>query len=292
MELPGEIRRAQSPETTMPTVSTPIGPIAVHDNRCASDAAPLALVHGAGGQARDWPAEWRYRMNVRQTLGVVRLPQTGPLAPRRVVAIDLPGHGASPGPGCDNVVRYAEVVSAVVEAIGLDHVAVAGHSMGGAIALEVARRAPSWLAGVVIVGSAAKIPVTEQILTGLKSDFGATCDAIARYSWAREAPAALRETGRRRLRACDPDVVYSDFLACSRFDASDHLRDLDLPALILAGTSDKMIRPDASAALAASIRGAEFVTIAGGGHFFHLEQPAPTARAINAFLARRVDQTR
>jgi len=77
---------------------------------------PLVLVHGAGGDHLHWP------------------PQLRRLAGCEVYALDLPGHGHSPGAGRNTITAYAQVLNAFADTLALPPFVLAGHSMGGAIA--------------------------------------------------------------------------------------------------------------------------------------------------------------
>lgn len=85
---------------------------------------PLLLVHGLGAGWRSWQ------------------PVIDPLsAQREVIAVDLPGFGASaPLPGEVSIASLADAVAAFIDREGLHGVSTAGQSMGGRIVLELARR--------------------------------------------------------------------------------------------------------------------------------------------------------
>ncbi|HYF58909.1 MAG TPA: alpha/beta fold hydrolase [Burkholderiaceae bacterium] len=85
---------------------------------------PLLLVHGLGGHWRSWTPV---------------LPMLA--AHREIVAVDLPGHGASPvEPGCGRFAGLADRLDAFLDDHRLAGVDVAGSSMGARLALELARR--------------------------------------------------------------------------------------------------------------------------------------------------------
>jgi pimeloyl-ACP methyl ester carboxylesterase len=89
------------------------------------DGEPLVLIHGIGSQ-------WQMWLPVLDRLG----------AERDVVAIDLPGFGASPALDDEPTVgALADAVSAFAAGLGIDRPHVAGNSLGGGIALELARTA-------------------------------------------------------------------------------------------------------------------------------------------------------
>src|SRR5574337_242258 len=106
----------------------------------------LVLVHGAGGTHRHWPEEVRA------------------LPGRRVIALDLPGHGGSPGPAPGTVAGLARSVLGLLDALGVPGAVVAGHSMGGAVALTLALEAPARVAGLCLVGTGARLRVSPAVL--------------------------------------------------------------------------------------------------------------------------------
>ena len=93
----------------------------------------VVLIHGAAGTHLDWPPHLR-RLDAAS-----------------VYAIDLPGHGRSPGPACSTVDQYAEVVAAFITELDLAEVVLVGHSMGGAVALTIARQQPGAVMGLVLI---------------------------------------------------------------------------------------------------------------------------------------------
>ncbi|MEM7273591.1 MAG: alpha/beta hydrolase [Actinomycetota bacterium] len=119
-------------------VDTTAGPLACRTS--AGSGAPLVLIHGNSASG----ATWEHLL-------------AGPVGQaHRCVAIDLPGHGASPPPASTEAYSlpgYAAAVAAVVEALGLgDEVALLGWSLGGHIALEALTVLPA-ARGVAIFGT-------------------------------------------------------------------------------------------------------------------------------------------
>ena len=276
----------------MPAVTTSAGRLTYSWNGVQPDEETqpaLVLIHGAGGQARDWPAEWRYRANAAQTLGIRVLPEPHAFGNRPVYALDLPGHGASAplDPDAITVARLAEIVVEATDAIGLAKPVLVGHSMGGAIALTAASNAGDKLGGLVIIGSAARLPVTDQILDGLQTDFDATVDMITKFCWSKTAPAVFRETGKRHMKACGPTQVHADFAACAGYDARPTLDAIRMPVLVIAGERDKMVPTTAAEKLVGGLPDATLQVVADAGHFLHFEQTAPVGRAIEGFMAAR-----
>jgi len=180
--------------------------------------------------------------------------------------------------------EYARLVRAFIEARGLSAPVLAGHSMGGAIALACALSAPGALGGLVLLGTGARLRVLEAILEGILADFEATVEGIVGYAYSPAAPPALAEEGRRQLLACSPGVLRGDFLACDAFDVMERLGGLSLPTLVLCGEDDLLTPPKYSRYLAARIPGARLRLIEGAGHMLMLERTSSVGEAIAGFL--------
>ena len=81
-----------------------------------------------------------------------------------VLAPDLPGHGRSAGTAPTSIAAMADWTESLMDAAGIAKAAVAGHSMGGAIALELAGRPNSRVTHLGLIGTAAEIPVGKALL--------------------------------------------------------------------------------------------------------------------------------
>jgi len=229
---------------------------------------PVVFVHGAGGTRGVWARLGHH------------LARKG----RRSLALDLPGHGGSEGPGCGRIEAYAGWALRFLEARGLRRPVLAGHSMGGGIALACALAAPGGLGGLILLGTGARLRVLDSILQGIRTDFEKTVDAIVGYAFAPGAPPAMAEESRRELRACPPEVLEGDFRACDAFDVMERLGEISLPTLVLCGEDDALTPPKYARFLAGRIPRARLEPIAGAGHMLMLERVAPVGEAIAAFL--------
>jgi pimeloyl-ACP methyl ester carboxylesterase len=239
------------------------------------------LVHGAGGTRVHWPAE------LRRFSGAT------------VYTLDLPGHGRSGGQGYDTIEEYAEAVAAFLDAVGIEQAVVAGHSMGGAIAMTLPlNQAPSTgrrgelvepsgqarVAGLVLVATGARLRVAPAILEGIRSDPEGIVQLITRFAWSPDVAPPLTELGRQALREAGPDVLWADFMACDRFDVMERLGEIEVPTLVMAGSADQLTPVKYARFLNEHIPGACMVTIEGAGHMVMLERPAEAAKAVGEFL--------
>jgi pimeloyl-ACP methyl ester carboxylesterase len=222
-------------------------------------ASPLVFVHGAGGNLMHWPGELR------------RLPD------HEVYALDLPGHGRSGGPGRPDIGAYAEVVREFADALKLPAFVLGGHSMGGAIALEFALRHGSRLAGLILVGTGARLRVAPEILRDIEADFAGTTALLADWAHGTHVEPNLQRIYLRRLREVDPQVLAADFLACDAFDRRADVAAIATPALILCGDADRMTPVKYSQFLATEMPDARLIILPGAGHMAMLE---PSSRPI------------
>ena len=227
----------------------------------------LVLIHGSGGDHTTWG------------------PQLEGLASEAtVVALDLPGHGASSGEGCDTIADYATLVRQLLAALGRGAVILGGHSMGGAISQALALDAPELLRGLVLVGTGARLKVLPELFEILARDYTEAVAFMTEHAWSPSSSAELKELGRKTVSATRPSVTRGDFTACNRFDVMDRLGEIRLPTLVVVGEEDRLTPPKYAEFLARSIASARLARIAGAGHFVSLEQPDEVNRAVRDFL--------
>lgn len=229
---------------------------------------PVVLVHGAGGNLLSWPPEVR------------RLPDFP------IYALDLPGHGASPGQGEQSIPNYARRLLAWLEALLPAGAVVVGHSMGGAIAQVLAIHHPEMVRGLVLVGTGARLRVNPALLemAADPSRFSRVVEQITTWSFSRASDPRLRELVGERMRAGDPRVLHGDFSACDTFDVRPHLGQIRAPTLVICGEDDKMTPLHLSRELAEKIGGARLSLVPRAGHMVMLEQAPTVSTTIHAFL--------
>ena len=245
----------------------------------------LLLIHGAGGQEVDWPLAWRSLNDLTRALGLTPKDHGGELDNYSIYSLDLPGHGKSGGESQISVEKYADAVNEFVTAIKLDNVCIVGHSMGASIALNAALNKYSWLTAIAMIGGASKMFVTDAILEGLKENFEPTIENIVKYSWYKNTGAFFKQKARQRMLEAGSKVVHDDFYACSQFDVSDRLAEIDVPALVIASDYDRMVPLKISREMADQLSRSTFVTLENCGHFQHIEQTSRVAKELANYLS-------
>jgi pimeloyl-ACP methyl ester carboxylesterase len=221
-----------------------------------------------------------------------------------VLAVDLPGFGRSDPfpPGVDSTPEaLADAVEDELARAGFDSAHIAGNSLGGWIALELARRGR---ADTVTAISPAGLQHARErdwgagILRGLR---WVAQNAPAREPLMRNpvARSLLMSSVNARAWKRDPDAVLEEselFANCAGFEASlPHtfhaqprgLTTLDTPVLILWGTLDVVLIPRQGRRFERLIPGAELRYIRGIGHVPMSDVPDELAGAIEEFALDR-----
>jgi pimeloyl-ACP methyl ester carboxylesterase len=229
---------------------------------------PIILIHGAGGSYLSWS------------------PQIRRLAGEKIYAPDLPGHGQSEGTGRQSIEEYADDVINFMDAESIQAAVLAGISMGSAIALMLVLKSPQRVAGLVLIGGGAKMPVAKNTLgtIGKADTFESTVEFINTNFFSPAASQDLIRLSKQGLLKTNPSVMLGDFLACNRFDVADRLADIQIPTLVLCGEKDKMMPPKFSTSLRDAIPNAQLSIVENAGHMLQLEQPDAVADAMKQFV--------
>src|SRR5712692_2992043 len=158
------------------------------------------------------------------------------------VAIDLPGHGGSPGRGFRGIADYTYFVVELAKALGWDRFVVAGHSMGGAVALMTALYHRELLDGLVLVDTGARLRVDPGLLRGAReaAETGRAPAADRSWAYARATPASVVAAVERLTAPTDPQVTYGDWIADDTFDVMSRMKDVRVPTLAVFGAEDRL----------------------------------------------------
>jgi pimeloyl-ACP methyl ester carboxylesterase len=209
------------------------------------------------------------------------------------LAVDLPGHGRSPGAVRTSVEALADWIADFVEAACVDKAHVVGHSLGSLVALDTAIRHPQRVARLALVSASVPMPVGEAFLAAAKDDSPAAFDMQAVWGHARLSALAaspvpgtsLALAGRSLAARSRAGVQHADLAACHAYaPAIETIRGLDVPTIVVAGKRDQMTPLRAGQALAKEIPGARFLAL-DAGHDLPFEAPRELAHALRSALA-------
>ena len=196
-------------------------------------------------------------------------------------ALDLPGHFCAGEPA--SIGELSDFICGTFAHCDPDTVGLCGHSMGAAVALDIALRRPPWLTALVVLGAGARLRVAPAILNGLETDFERTASELAEQYYFANAKPAWVDARLEEMRALGPQVSR-DFQACNAFDVLERLGEISIPLLAITGEYDKMTPPKYAAALADRVPGGQARIVPGAGHFVMVERPEETNAAIRSFL--------
>lgn len=259
---------------------------AVHHPTAASHGGTLFLLHGAFGAKEYWRAQ------VQALIG----------AGWRVVSWDAPGYGLSALPVPLTIDHCARALALLLDKEGGTRNVVMGHSMGGMIAQQAWRHARARIHGYVLSATSASFGSPDG---DWQKEFvrARVAPLDAGRSIPDYAPEMLRAMMAPGTGGPAVDLVVGTVsqmreetfraavAAIVGFEGRDLLPSLDVPVLCIAGTLDTTAPAAVMQKMAAKITGAEFVSLAGLGHFGWAEDPQHFNRAVLDFLARRFPQT-
>jgi len=213
-----------------------------------------------------------------------------------VLAPDLPGHGRSGGEPLGSIGAMADWVAALIGATGARSAAIMGHSMGALVALETVVRHPDKVTAVGLIGAAATIPVSRDLLAAAEADDHAAIDMLRIWGYGFRAgiggslaPGLWMLGGAERLlERARPGVLFTDLQACNAYgDGLAAAAKVAVPVTLVLGERDLMTPAKAGMELAAALPNARVVTLKGAGHMLMSERPDEVLAAVREFAPAR-----
>jgi pimeloyl-ACP methyl ester carboxylesterase len=285
-DIPYEKLEAKYAEGDSHFVDLPGGYHAHYRENGDPNAPLLVLLHGFGDSFTTWDG-W-----VRELKSQFH-----------IISLDFPGHGLTRAPGGTTLSGdgLADFVDAFAAKLALPKFAVAGNSMGGGAAWELAVRHPDRVSALILVDAAgfandkpgepplafrilryrlgrillSKIDNRPLIDQGLKVDVYdkslITPVIVDRFAEFQRAP------GHR-------EILMSVNMGQRAGSTAELLSSIKVPTLILWGESDPLIEPGAAKKFAAAISGSKLITYPEVGHLPQLEIPQRSAADVAAFL--------
>ena len=241
----------------------------------ASDGPCVVFIHGALNDHSVWTllARWYAHHG------------------HRVLAVDQPGHGRSEGPPLASVEALADWVLALLDAAGVQAAHLVGHSMGSLIALEAAARAPARAAGLVMVGTAYPMKVSDALLTTARDDPARAIAMVNTFShsslaskpsypgpgaWLRGGSSALMH----RIQSDAPGNLFEhDFRVCDAYAGGmEAAARVTCKAHLIVGSRDVMTPAKATRELAGTLNAA--ISRISSGHALMQEAPDAVLNAM------------
>jgi pimeloyl-ACP methyl ester carboxylesterase len=247
--------------------------------RALVEGRPWAVfLHGAGFDHTAWALQSRW------------------LAFRgwNVLSPDLPGHGRSGGTPLTRIGAMADWVLALLTAVQAESAVLIGHSMGALIALDAASRAPTRIRRLLLIGSAARMPVHPDLLSAAERNDRVAIDMVnlwghghlAGIGGSRAPGVWMVGAAERILERAAPGVLFHDLSACNAYDGLPSAAAVTAAALLVCGERDMMTPVRNARALAAALPNSEVRVLAGAGHMLMAERPNDLVEAMSEWIVR------
>jgi len=238
--------------------------------------AVLILIHGAGDSAAVWEKQVEHFSKSN-----------------RVLAIDLPGHGTRIAePGLDSHGANVAEVCRIMDQQGLRKAVVAGHSMGGAVALLMVLDHPERVAGLVLVATGARLRMRSDFIEQARktaetygSEVPSATHIIPVEQMVHPAiPADVVAWLQEKTGKASAQATYADFQANNDFDVMARLGEIRTPTLVIGGSEDRMAPRKFAEFLANAIPGAGLEILDPSAHYPMVEQEQKFNESLDAFL--------
>ena len=229
----------------------------------------LVAIHGAGMNAAVWG-------------GI-----TPHLLDYGLRAMSLPGHDPKAGGTLiPDIAGMASWVRTRLDGVPASSVVLMGHSMGALVALAAV--ADPAVAGLVLLGSAPKMPVNPELLKMAHDQPNEAIGLVIKWSVDPAHPqvGAVRTVLGSLMHAVDPKAIGNDLAACNACQDGEELaRKVKVPSLVLSGQHDKMAKASEGEKLSGFMPGSHYHLLTDCGHMMMIERPIETAHEIKDFVA-------
>lgn len=217
-------------------------------------------------------------------------------ADHRVIVPDLPGFGSAQLPdGTPSIDDIANAVVAYCKSGGIERPLVAGCSMGGYIALAIARLHPPFAGGFALVdtratadsqeGKLARYEMVERARHEGAGFLQQTSPPVSAQTNA-QRPEAVAFIKQMMADATAAGIMVAQRAMASRRDSRSVLGSIHVPVAVIHGVDDPVVALSEGQAMATAIKGSTFVPIAGAGHLSPVETPDEVTAAILMLAAR------
>ena len=252
---------------------------AAGDVSSVADSEPvILLLHGAGMDHTFWTYNTRYFLSKGLS----------------VIALDLPGHGNSTGPFLETISEMADWVTACLDLLQAESVALAGHSMGALIALELASREKERISRLALLGVGFPMEVSPPLLEAARSDSQAARDMVVLFGHGPRAYLGgntiagmnIMEGALRLLERSNPGALYNDLNACNQYsNGLKAAKSVSAVTTVICGEQDKMTPVSATTGILEQISDATLAVIPFSGHMMVSESPELAHRYLVSALS-------
>ena len=241
------------------------------------DAPTVVLLHAIATNAELWAAQ---------------IPVWSQFA--RILAVDLPGHGASaPRPQINSLDQYAHALAELLASASIEDVSIVGLSFGGMIGQAFALNYPQRVRSLVLSNTSARTPAEMKEIWMRRQADAATqgmpaqvATTLERWFTPQFRESALLEV--ERVASMIRRTTYEGYAAAIEairgLDLLDRLRELEMPVLVVGGRQDKAATVQVVEAMAARLPNGRKLVLDDAAHLSNIEQPVAFTEHVGQFL--------
>lgn len=241
------------------------------------DAPVVVLLHAIATSAELWAAQ---------------IPVWSQFA--RIVAVDLPGHGASaPRPRIDSIDEYAHALAELLASQTISDVSIVGLSLGGMIGQAFALHYPQRVRSLVLSNTSARTPPEmkdiwarrkdDALTHGMDAQVPATIERWFTPKFRQSAPLHVERIA-NLIRQTSCEGYVAAIQAIRGLDLLDRLSALDMPALVVGGRQDTAVTVQVVEAIAQRLPNSGTLLLDDAAHLANIEQPIAFTENVGRFL--------
>jgi pimeloyl-ACP methyl ester carboxylesterase len=210
-----------------------------------------------------------------------------------VLTPDMPAHGLSKGNALVTIEDMADWMSEFLEVMGVQSANVIGHSQGGLVGLELARRHPSKVKGLSQVATALAIPVNDALLSMAENKEAAAIAAMT--DWGHGVDGHRHDHtmpgqnhmnyGKQLMAANETGALFADLRACADYSGgAAAAAEITCPCQVILGQKDKMTPMKFGLKMAEALNVSDPVIVPNAGHMLTSERPVEVNKALRPFF--------
>lgn len=226
----------------------------------------IVMVHGLAGDSRFFHNQMKYFSSSY-----------------RMISIDLPGHGRSSEYPDLSLESYSSSINEVIRHENPDKYILIGHSMGGCICLEHYRRNRDRIVSMILVSTAAVLPVDSSLINSARSNFSEFFDGFLGMIFSKKAGIFIL-AAKANITQTEQNVIINDLEICSTMNYESILPEIDIPVLLVANTNDRMVPCELTEKMHKQIRNSRFIKFDENGHISFFESHEKFNAAVEQFL--------
>lgn len=212
----------------------------------------------------------------------------------RIVAVDLPGHGASAArPHIDSLDQYAHALAELLASHSIGDVSIVGLSLGGMIGQAFALSYPQRVRSLVLSNTSARTPPEmkevwarrkeDALIYGMDAQVAATIERWFTPKFRQSAPLHVERIA-NLIRQTSPEGYAAAIQAIRGLDLLDRLSALDMPALVVGGRQDTATTVQVIEGIAGRLPNGGTLLLDDAAHLANVEQPLAFTENVGRFL--------